>query len=220
MAKNKWRAREYTPAGNMTGSHSFYAEAVIDNEIDNRGLAAKIAARTGFKAYEVQAVVAAIADIVYEEVLESNRVTLSDEQGLRMVTIYPKVSGSVSDADVLAETTAQHAQDPSKPVRTVAQESDLTSDRLTWTMGATVGIKFSKKFALQKQAQKVKFVATDTAIPNDDVTGDGGGSGSGTGGGSESGSGSGNGSGSGTGSGSGNGGDTPGGGDGSGSSYE
>ncbi len=29
MAKNKWRCREYTPTGNMTGSHSFYAEAVL-----------------------------------------------------------------------------------------------------------------------------------------------------------------------------------------------
>ena len=185
MAKNKWRAREFKPTGNMEGrSHSFYAEAVIDNEIDNRELAAKIAARTGFKAYEVQAVVAAIADIVYEEVLESNRITLSDEQGTRMVTIYPKVSGSVSDAEILAETTALHAADPSKPIRSVAEESDLTPDRLTWTLGATIGVKFSKQFALKKQAQKVKFVASETAedtneggSDDDDAPGAGGGNG-------------------------------------------
>ena len=169
MAKNKWRAREYTPSGNMTGSHSFYGEAVIDNEIDNRELAAKIAARTGFKSYEVQAVVAAIADIVLEEVMESNRISLSDEQGTKMVSIYPKVTGSVSDEQILKETTAQHALDASVPVRTVAVESDLTPDRLTWTLGATIGIKFSKQFALKKQAQKVKFVATDTAIPGEET---------------------------------------------------
>ena len=33
MAKNKWRCREYTPSGNMTGSHSFYAEAVITTDL-------------------------------------------------------------------------------------------------------------------------------------------------------------------------------------------
>lgn len=183
MAKNKWRAREYRATGDMSGSHSFYAEAVIDNEITNQELASKIAARTGFKSYEVQAMIAAIADIVYEEVLESNRITLSDEQGTRMVTIYPKVTGSVSDADILRETTEEHALDASKPIRTVAVESDLTPDRLAWTLGATIGVKFSKQFALKKQAQKVKYVATDTAIPNDETPTPSTGGGTNTGGG-------------------------------------
>ena len=173
MAKNKWRAREYKATGNMPGNHSFFAEAVINNEIDNYELASKIAARTGFKSYEVQAVVAAISDIVLEEVLESNRVVLCDERGNKMVSIYPKVSGSVSDEQIKQETTDAHAQDASVPVREVAVESDLTADRLTWTLGATIGIKFSKQFAMKKQAQKVKFVATDTAIPNDDEPGGG-----------------------------------------------
>ena len=182
MAKTKWRAREFKPTSNMTGrSHSFYAEAVISNEIDNRELSAKIAARTGFKSYEVQAIVAAIADIVAEEVLESNRVSLSDDQGTKMLSIYPKVSGSVSDADILRDTTAAHAADSSVQVRSVAVENDLTPDRLTWTLGATVGINFSKQFALKKQAQKVSFIATDIAIPNDDVPQGGGGSNSGGG---------------------------------------
>ena len=173
MAKNKWRAREFKPTSNMQGrNHSFYGEAVIDSEIDNRDLAAKIAARTGFKSYEVQAVVAAIADIVMEEVMESNRITLSNEQGTKMVSIYPKVSGSVNDEQIKQETTAAHALDPSVPIRTVAVESDLTPDRLTWTLGATIGIKFSKQFAMNKQAQKVKYVATDPAIPGDDEGGD------------------------------------------------
>ena len=173
MAKTKWRCREYIPKGNMTGVHGFYAEAVIDNEIDNRDLSAKIDARTGFKPYEVQAVVAAIADIVAEEVLESNRVSLSDEQGTRMVSIYPKVSGSINDDEVLEATTAAHALNPKVEIRSVAEEKDLTSDRLTWTLGATIGINFSKNFGFNKQAQKVEFVATDTAIPSDDEPGGG-----------------------------------------------
>ena len=174
MAKTKWRCREFIPTSNMPGRvHSFYAEAVIDNEIDNRDLSAKIAARTGFKPYEVQAVVAAIADIVAEEVLESNRVSLSDERGTKMVSIYPKVSGSINDDEVLEATTAAHALDPEVKIRNVAEEKDLTSDRLTWTLGATIGINFSKNFGFNKQAQKVEFVATDTAIPSDDEPGGG-----------------------------------------------
>ena len=171
MAKTKWRCREYIPKGNMSGIHGFYAEAVINNEIDNRDLSAKIAARTGFKSYEVQAIVAAIADIVAEEVLESNRVSLSDEQGTKMVSIYPKVSGSIFDDEVLAATTAAHALNPKEEIRSVAEEKDLTSDRLTWTLGATIGINFSKNFGSKKQAQKVEYVATDTAIPSGDEPG-------------------------------------------------
>ena len=100
----------------------------------------RIQARTGFKAYEVQAVIAAIAEVVAEEVLESNRITLADTKGTRMVTLYPKVSGSVSDADILRETTEAHAADPSKAVRSVAEEKDLTPERLSWNIGATVGV--------------------------------------------------------------------------------
>jgi hypothetical protein len=49
-------------------------------------------------------------------------------------------------------------------------------------LGATIGVKFSKQFALSKQAQKVKMVATDTAIPNDDEPAQGGNSGGNNGG--------------------------------------
>lgn len=175
MSKVKYRVREYTPTANQSGSHSFYAEAVIDNDIDNAELAKKIAARTGFKSYECQAVIAAIADIVGEEVLESNRISLANEQGTKMLSIYPKVNGSVSDADILRETTAAHASDASVAIRNQADESDLTPDRLTWVLGATVGVKFSKQFSLSKTAQKVRVVATDQAIANDaDPTNQGG----------------------------------------------
>ena len=155
MSKVKYRVREFTPKDNQTmGVHSWFAEAVIDNDITNNELAKRIAARTGFKSYECQAVVAAIADIVAEEVLESNRVVLADENGNNLVSLYPKVSGSVSDNDVQANPTKYAGA-------TKATEEMVTDDMLTWTIGATVGIKFSKRFAIEKQAQKVKTVSAD-----------------------------------------------------------
>ena len=162
MSKVKYRVREYTPKTVGQGTHSWFAEVVINNDIDNDELAKKIAARTGFKSYECQAVIAAIADIVAEEALESNRVTLANEQGTKLVSIYPKVQGSISDAEV--------QKDPQKyDGKTVAEESMLTADMLTWTLGATVGVKFSQEFALHKQAQKVKTV---TAADDDEGGGD------------------------------------------------
>ena len=122
--------------------------------------------------------VAAIADIVSEEVLESNRVSLANEQGTKMVSIYPKVSGSISDAEVQAN--------PEKyPGKTAAEESMLTPDTLTWTLGATIGIKFSKEFAIHKQAQKVKTVTAaveEDEEPEQPVTPSGGGDNTGGGG--------------------------------------
>lgn len=175
MSKVKYRVREYNPKENNLGTHSWFAEVVIGNEIDNAELAKKIAARTGFKVYECQAVVAAIADIVAEEVLGSNRVTMADEQGTKMVSIYPRVSGSVSDADVQAN--------PEKYGNaTVATEEMVTADLLTWTLGATVGVKFSKLFAMNKQAQKVKMVASEVATTEDEEGGSDSGDNGGTGG--------------------------------------
>ena len=162
MSKVKYRVREFVPKGQQSlGNHSWFAEVVINNDVDNDELAKKIAARTGFKSYECQAIVAAIADIVAEEVLESNRVSLANEQGTKLVSFYPKVTGSISDADV-QKNQAKY------PGKTVAEESMLTPDMLTWTLGATVGIKFSQQFALNKQAQKVKTVS---AAADDDEGG-------------------------------------------------
>ena len=161
MAKVKYRIREYSPTQNQGGSHSFYAEAVINTDITAVELAKKIAARTGMKSYEAQAAIHAIADIVAEETLEGSRVSLANEDGTKLVTIYPKVSGSISDKDVQDNPDKYNGA-------TVATEDMLTSDLLTWTLGATVGTKYSKNFALNKQAQKVKFVASDvTADPTD-----------------------------------------------------
>ena len=163
MSKVKYRVREFVPKGQQSlGSHSWFAEVVINNDVDNAELARKIAARTGFKSYECQAVVAAIADIVAEEVLESNRVSLANEQGTKLVSIYPKVQGSISDAEVVKNQEKY-------PGKTVAEESMLTPDLLTWTLGATVGIKYSQQFSLSKQAQKVKTVS---AAEDDDEGGE------------------------------------------------
>ena len=57
MAKVKYRVREFTPKANQAGTHSWFAEAVVANEFSNIELSARIAQRTGFKEYEVQAVV-------------------------------------------------------------------------------------------------------------------------------------------------------------------
>lgn len=161
MAKVKYRVREYAPNGNMPGSHAFYAEAVINTDITAVELAKKIAARTGMKSYEAQAVIHAVADIVAEETLEGSRVSLANEDGSKLVTIYPKVSGSISDADVLANPDKYNGA-------TAATDDMLTPDLLSWSLGATVGTKYSKNFALNKQAQRVKFVASDvTADPTD-----------------------------------------------------
>lgn len=165
MSKVKYRVREYNPTALQQGTHSFYAEAVMNTDITATELAKKIAARTGIKSYEAQMAIHAIADIVAEETLEGSRVSLSNEDGTKLVTIYPKVSGSISDAQVQANPAKYGGA-------TVATEDMLTPDLLTWTLGATIGTKYSKQFALQKQAQKVKFVASDVAAdPTDETAG-------------------------------------------------
>ena len=56
----------------------------------------------------------------------------------------------------------------------VATEDMLTPDLLSWTLGATIGIKYSKQFALSKQAQKVKYVATDIVAEEPETPSGGG----------------------------------------------
>ena len=103
MSKVKYRVREFSPKANQGGTHSFFAEAVISTDIDATELARKIAARTGIKSYEAAMAIHAIADIVAEETLEGSRISLANEDGTKLVSIYPKVSGSISDAQVQAE---------------------------------------------------------------------------------------------------------------------
>ena len=165
MATVKYRIRERQPQAGQLGTHSFFAEAVIDNEISNRDLARKVEARTGFKSYEVKAVIEALADIIAEETKENNRVTLANEDGNNLVAFYPKVSGSISDADVQAQNGAGQKY----AGKTAATEDMLTADMLQWTLAATVGVKFSKQFALDKKAEKVSYnAAQQVAEPASD----------------------------------------------------
>lgn len=150
MPKVKYCVTEFTPTANQVGmSHSFSAKVVINSDIDGDTLAERVAKRSGFKDYECKAIMAAFAEIIQEEALESNRVSLCNNKGEKVVSIYPRVSGSISDKDVAANPTKY-------PGKTVAEESMLTADMLQWSLGATVGIKFSKKFAIDKQATKVQ----------------------------------------------------------------
>ena len=55
MADVKYCIREFTPTQNQVGmSHTFYAQAVVDNVITNRELARKIEARGLSRAADLQ----------------------------------------------------------------------------------------------------------------------------------------------------------------------
>lgn len=164
MADVKYRVREFTPKAGQAGSHSFYVEAVTDNTITNKELAKKIEARGISRAYEIKAVLEAAAEIIMEETQENNRVQIENGDGAALVTIYPKATGSVTDEQVARATNGQ---------RTVATADDMTADKIQWSLGATVGIKFSKQFALQKTARRVDYSPSQQAQPADDSgTGD------------------------------------------------
>ena len=154
MANVKYRVKEFTPTANQSGSHSFYAEAVVDNVIDNKALAKKIEARGISRAAEIKSILEEAANIILEECAENNRVQLESGEGV-LISIYPRCKGSVSDADVLA-----HPEDYNNA--TVAKEEHVTADKLQWSLGATVGVKFSKQFALNKTAQRVPFNESQT----------------------------------------------------------
>ena len=124
-------------------------------------------ARTGLRAYEVQTALAAVAEIILEETAENNRVQIENADGTSLVSIYPSCSGSISDKEVQAN--------PDKfGGATVATEDMLTADRIKWALGASIGRKFSNQFALNKQAQKVKYVATDIVAEEPETPSGGG----------------------------------------------
>ena len=168
MAQVKYRLREYTPKAGQSGTHSIYAEAVIDNIIDNKALAKKIEARGISRAAEIKAILEEVSNIILEETAENNRVQLESGDGV-LISIYPRCKGSVSDAEVQAHPELYNGAQ-------AATEDMLTADRLTWTLGASVGIKFSKQFAMSKQAQRVAFnpnqEAADPNAGNQGGTGD------------------------------------------------
>lgn len=165
MANVKYRVKEFTPTANQSGSHSFYAEAVVDNVIDNKALAKKIEARGISRAAEIKSILEEAANIILEECAENNRVQLESGEGV-LISIYPRCKGSVSDADVLA-----HPEDYNNA--TVAKEEHVTADKLQWSLGATVGVKFSKQFSLNKTAQKVPYKPDQTTAEPEETQGGG-----------------------------------------------
>ena len=153
MAKVKYVVKEYNPSENQQGVHSFYAQARQDNVITNAEIAKKIENRGISRASEIKMILEEASKVILEEVMENNRVQLDTGEGV-LVGIYPKVQGSISDAEVAANPTKYNGA-------SVATEAMLTPDMLAWSLGAQVGTKYSKQFALQKQAEKVAYRPTD-----------------------------------------------------------
>ena len=159
MAAINYLIKEFTPTQTQVAkgmTHSFYPQEVPHTTINNVELAKKIEARTGNRRYEIMSDIAALMEVSTEEILEGNRVQFEDGEGNMWLSMVASCKGGVSDAEVLKRTTAQHEIDQSIPVRSVAQESDVTSDDITWNISVTVGRKFLKKFNLEKTTQKVK----------------------------------------------------------------
>ena len=149
MATIKYRKREFTPNQNQQGmSHCIYAESVIVNELDTIDISRLIEARTGVRRYEAQSVLASFVELISEECAQSMRIKLTDEKGQKFVSIYPKVSGSISDKDVQANPQKYGGA-------TVATEAMLTTDMLTVTLASTIGVNASKQFAENSSIQKV-----------------------------------------------------------------
>ena len=149
MATIKYRKREFTPNQNQQGmSHCIYAESVIVNELDTIDISRLIEARTGVRRYEAQSVLASFVELINEECAQSMRIKLTDEKGQKFVSIYPKVSGSISDKDVQANPEEYGGA-------TVATEAMLTTDMLTVTLASTIGVNASKQFAENSSIQKV-----------------------------------------------------------------
>ena len=168
MSKVKYRIREHTPSEGMSGTHSVYAEVVPSGDITSAQLAREIAERTTYTPYEVRAILAALGDIIQEETLKGNRVLIQNIDADKIFTVYPRVQGSISDAQILAKTTAEHELDPSVEVRSVATPDDLKPDQLEWSLGVTMGQKYSRYFAQNKESQRVKTSTTPVDEPASD----------------------------------------------------
>ena len=188
MATIKYRKKEFTPSQNQQGmTHCWYAESVIVNELDTIELARLIEARTGVRRYEAQSVLASFVELINEECAQSMRIKLSDEKGQKFVSIYPKISGSISDKDVQANPEKYSGA-------TVATEAMLTPDMLTVTLAATIGVSTSKQFAKNASIQKVAANVTGIADEDEGESQNGGSSANGSNGSTNGGSNTGGGS--------------------------
>ena len=157
MATIKYRKRELVPSQNQVGmTHCWFAESVIVNELDTVEISRLIEARTGVRRYEAQSVLASFVELINEECSQSMRIKLTDEKGQKFVSIYPKVSGSISDKEVQANPQKYEG-------RQKALESDLTTDMLTVTLAATIGVNASRTFAENASIQKVSAAVAGVA---------------------------------------------------------
>ena len=166
MAKVKYRVCEFKPTANQSGGHSFFAQAVVDNVITNRELATKVHQIGSISSVpEIKAIIELVAQVIVQEAQENNRIQLETGDGGTMVSIFPQCSGSVSDKDVQANPEKYNGA-------TVAKAEMLTADMIQWSLGARIGSKISKQFALQKQAERVEYNANQqTADPEDSQNG-------------------------------------------------
>jgi hypothetical protein len=175
MAKVKYRILEHQPKGGQIGTHSVYAQAVIDNVITNAELAKKVHQIGSISSpAEIKAILEVAAQVIVQETAENNRVQLETGDGGQLVSIFPQCSGSISDKDVLANPEKYNGA-------TVAKPEMLTADMLTWSLGARVGKKISTQFALQKQAERVDYNANQQTADPEPSNGNGEGNGTGEG---------------------------------------
>ena len=174
---HKYSVKEFTPKGAQPGVHSFYVEAMSFQTLTNMEMAKKVEARTGFKRYEVEAILKAYGEIMKEELGEGSAMQMEDENGDVIVKFQAKAEYSVNDNDVLAKTTAQNKLDPEVKIRNVATAQDVVPSDIHWRVSATVGINFSKNAATAIRKAGTKrtgdIVKTDVA-PGTNPNPDGG----------------------------------------------
>ena len=172
---HRYSVKEFTPKGSQPGVHSFYVEAVPFQTLTNAEMAKKVESRTGFKRYEVEAILRAYGEIMKEELAEGSAMQMEDENGDVIVKFQAKAEYSVTDKDVTERTTAQNKLDASVPVRNVAQASDIVSSDIRWRVAATVGINFSKNSSIAIRKAGTKRVGevekTDVAPADPDASG-------------------------------------------------
>lgn len=174
MSKLNYMVKEFTPNQAQAAKgipHSWYAQDVITNTLTNEEISQKIEARTGSRRYEIKSNIEALMEVTLEEVLEGNRIHLADSTGNVWLSISPDCKGGVSDDEILKKTTEEHAIDPSVAIRSVAQESDVTPDVLSWSINVSVGRNFLKKFNFEKKIQKVKPSSIYVEVPESTNTG-------------------------------------------------
>ena len=156
MAKIKYVVKAYVPSENQQGTNGFYAEAKINDEVTTKDLANKLAPKVAYPAPMIEGILACAADQIAQECLESNRVKLNGSTGKVMVSIYPKVNGSVSQTWVDEQITAGNL-----PSGTIVSASLLTRDKLSVIAGASMGTDFSKY--LNQNASLEKYTASTAA---------------------------------------------------------